>query len=62
MLSLKITVKNNFIIKYFCFDKKLELIEGYVSLTDDELNPGVTNKAVNNILLGELIKGLIQDR
>ena len=29
----------------------------YVSVTEDDFNPGLTNKAVNKILMGELVKG-----
>jgi hypothetical protein len=41
--------------KLLTFSNKIE----YVSLTEDDLQPGLTNQAVNNILMGELIKGML---
>lgn len=31
----------------------------YVQMTDDDLNPGLTNRAVNKLLMSELIKGMM---
>ena len=35
------------------------MLKEYVEITDDDLNPGLTNKAVNKIFLSELIKGMM---
>ncbi len=60
MLLSRITVISKaFFSLHNDFIKQLQLLKkGYVSLTEEDFNSGMTDQAVNKILMSELFKGL----